>query len=141
MDNDTRVKLRALLIQQEEMRLKPYTDISGDITIGVGRNLTVRGISQLEALGLLDDDMDYFVGAIQEKLPWASKLSQDRFLGLVSVCFNVGINGLLNFKQMLTALQSENWIAAHNQCLNSKAAEIDPARYNQIAQIFLTGSL
>jgi lysozyme len=141
MDNDTRIKLRALLIQQEDMRLKPYTDTTGNLTIGVGRNLTVRGISQTEALGLLDDDIDYFVGVIQEKLPWASQLDDTRLLGVISVSFNCGIIGLLEFKEMLDALENKNWTKASQECLNSRAASIAPARYKQIASIFMTGKI
>ena len=45
--------LNALLIRHERLRLKPYTDTVGKLTIGVGRNLTDMGLTQDEVLLLL----------------------------------------------------------------------------------------
>ena len=48
---------RAELIADEGLRLKPYTDTVGKITIGIGRNLTDVGISKEEAYALCDTDI------------------------------------------------------------------------------------
>jgi len=66
MTPESRQKLRSLLLQHESFRQYPYSDTTGHITIGIGRNLSDRGISQAEAFSLLDDDVLYF----------SSKLSQ-----------------------------------------------------------------
>jgi GH24 family phage-related lysozyme (muramidase) len=141
MDNDTRIKLKGLLIQQEDLRLMPYTDITGNITIGVGRNLSVRGISKPEALSLLDDDIDYFSQKLEIALPWLSNLDSGRYLGVFSIAFNMGLHGLLGCDDLLSYLENKQWQQAHDDCLGLLAAKQDKLRYTQIASIFLTGNL
>ena len=140
MQADT-AKLKSLLIEQEGLKLLPYKDEAGNITIGVGRNLTARGISQLEALGMLEDDILWFTSKILQNLSWASQLSQERFFGLVSIAFNIGLHGLLECVDLLGYLRAQEWQKAHDDCLSLLAAKQNPLRYTQIANIFLTGNL
>ena len=53
---------RQLLLKQlerhEGLRLKPYRDTVGKLTVGYGRNLDDRGISEDEAGFMLDNDID-----------------------------------------------------------------------------------
>ena len=51
-------KLEALLRRHEGVRLKPYRDTVGKLTIGVGRNLDDVGITPDEATVLLRTDID-----------------------------------------------------------------------------------
>ena len=50
--------LRDQLIIDEGLRLRPYRDSVGKLTIGVGRNLDDVGISNDEAMVLLDHDIE-----------------------------------------------------------------------------------
>lgn len=45
------------LVRDEGLRLHPYIDSVGKLTIGVGRNLTDMGISQAETEMLLSNDI------------------------------------------------------------------------------------
>ena len=54
--------LRSELRRDEGVRLKPYRDTVGKITIGVGRNLTDVGITPDEADVLLDHDIAAAIG-------------------------------------------------------------------------------
>ena len=49
--------LRDALIRDEGVRLKPYRDSVGKLTIGVGRNLDDKGLTRAEAEALLDNDI------------------------------------------------------------------------------------
>ena len=49
-------RIKAQLVRHEGMRLKPYRCTAGKLTIGIGRNLDDRGISQKEAYVLLEYD-------------------------------------------------------------------------------------
>ena len=62
-------------------------------------------------------------------------------MGIISMCFNLGLHGLLGFHRTLTDLEEGNWQAAHDDVLKSLADRQAPARYSEIANIFLTGSL
>ena len=50
-------KLMYRLIEEEGMKLKPYRCPAGKLTIGVGRNLEDKGLSNEEALFLLQNDI------------------------------------------------------------------------------------
>ncbi len=62
--------LKAELILDEGLRLKPYLCPAGKLTIGVGRNLTDRGISYAEAMVLFDNDIAIVVDGLDHALPW-----------------------------------------------------------------------
>ena len=132
-----------------------YLCKNGYWTIGYGRNLDANpnsdkelnrndklnsGITQLEAIILLFSDIEKIKKQIEEKIPYASNLNDDRYYALVDMCFQMGINGVLRFKKMLSALDVGNWGEAKKECLDSKYAKIDtPNRAKRIAECFLTG--
>jgi lysozyme len=59
--------LLALTLQRHEglrLRLRAYRDTVGKLTIGYGRNLDDRGISEDEAGFMLDNDIDLVVAEL-----------------------------------------------------------------------------
>jgi lysozyme len=141
MTPESKLKLRNLLIQNEQFKQFPYTDTTGHLTIGIGRNLVGRGISYTEALYLLDDDVDYFSSKLSLLLSFFDSLDDSRQICIIDMCFNVGLVGFLNFHEMITACENKDYIEASKQILNSKAAKQAPERYQQLAKIMATGEL
>ena len=141
MTPDARIKLKNLLVKHEDFKPFPYVDTSGHITIGIGRNLSDRGISPTEGLQLLDDDLQYFIAKLSHYVTCFDTLSDNRKICLVDICFNVGLNGLLNFTKMLAALSHDDYETAAVEILNSKAAQQCPERYHQLANIMRTDEL
>lgn len=141
MTPEGKTKLKNLLINDEALKNFPYTDTTGHITIGVGRNLQDRGISTPEALMLLDDDILYFCSKLSHLLPWWNDLDDARQIVLVNVCFNCGVQGLLKFKDMLAACAKHDWDNAANELLDSDAAHRLIERYQRLAYILRTGHL
>jgi lysozyme len=141
MTPDARVKLKQLLVHHESYRQYPYTDTTGHITIGIGRNLSDRGISTTEALSLLDDDVLYFSGQLNHYLPFFVNLSENRQIALIDMCFNLGTKGLLNFTQMIDALEKGDYEAAAKEMLNSKWATQVGERATTLANIIRTGEI
>jgi lysozyme len=98
----------------------PGYTVQGNPTIGHGRNLIAQGISQDEALVLLRRDIDRAWNDVATHIPWAeSALSVVRFSVLVNMAFNMGIQGLLGFHEMLTALEQGNYDQAADAMVNS----------------------
>lgn len=97
--------LAAELVRDEDIRLKPYRDIRGKLTIGVGRNLDDEGITREEAMMLLRNDIAGRLGDLDRHIPWWRRLDEVRQLVLADMCFNLGIERLLGFRKMLAALQ------------------------------------
>ena len=141
MTPEAKQKLKSLLVKHEELKQFPYVDTTGHLTIGIGRNLSTRGISVNESLYLCDDDILYFIDKLNHFVSFYNLLSDNRKIVLIDICFNVGFNGLLNFKDMLAALEAFDFEKAADEIINSKAAEQCPERYSQLATIMRTDEL
>lgn len=132
-------KLRAQLIAHEGLRLTPYHDTVGKLTIGVGRNLDDRGISDAEALLLLDNDIVDVCAHLDAMLSWWRKLDDARQRVLADMCFNLGIGRLLTFKRALRAMQFGNFQEAAHHMLSSQWARQVGRRAKRLARMMETG--
>jgi GH24 family phage-related lysozyme (muramidase) len=141
MSPNGRKLLQKMLMRQEGLKLNLNTDPRGYYEIGFGHCLSKKPISLSAAIFILNDDTLDAIREINTHLPWYTDLNEARQSALISMCFNEGIGGLLGFNAMLDALQSSDWQKAHDECLNSLAAEEDKDRYTELSQIFLTGEL
>ena len=115
--------LKEQLIRHEGLRLTVYDCPAGYKTIGVGRNIEQKGITEDEALYLLGNDIEYFTEQLEENLIGFQELSEDKKAVLVNMAFNLGVNGLLKFKNMLAAITEERWEDASAEMLNSRWAD------------------
>lgn len=127
------------LLRDEGMRLRPYRDSVGKLTIGVGRDLDDVGINEEEARMLLKTDVAAATAGLQVALPWTSGLDPVRFAALLNMTFNMGIRGVLGFKHFLAALSSGDWKLASLNMLNSRWAGEVGARAQRLAQQIETG--
>jgi|SRR5581483_8811785 len=124
------------LIRDEGVRLKPYRDQVGKLTIGVGRNLDDVGISELEAEWLLHNDISRAEDALLQALPWAKDLDEVRRSALINMAFNMGIGGLLGFKNTLAAIQEGRYNDAADGMFESKwATQVGPRAHRLALQI------
>lgn len=139
MSPDSRSKLKNLLADDEEYEQFPYVDTTGHITIGIGRNLSDRGISVSEALSLLDNDIIYFISRLNQYLSFFSDLSEPRQIAIINMCFNLGVNGFLAFKNMLEALEKGDYNTAADEMLKSKWADQVGHRAQYLSNIIRTG--
>lgn len=141
MTPETRQKLKNLLVQHESYKQFPYVDTAGHLTIGIGRNLKDRGISINEALYLLDEDAQYFTSKLTNTLKFWGDLNEARQVVLVDMCFNLGLQGLLGFKDMMLAIEAEDYDRAANEMLQSKWATQVGERAICLAGIMRHGEL
>jgi lysozyme len=133
--------LVAELKRDEGVRLKPYVDTVGKTTIGVGRNLTDVGISDDECTMMLQNDIGRTTAALDRSLPWWRALDPVRQRVIVNMAFNMGMVGLLTFKNTLAAMQSGSYAAAAAGMLSSKWAVQVGARAERLADMMRTGSV
>lgn len=132
---------RQQLVKDEGLRLKPYTDTQGRLTIGFGRNLTDAGISQSEASDLLTNDMTKAVSDLQQTFPFVLTLDSTRFIVLACMCFNLGVGRLSGFKKMWDAVRAADWSQAAQEMLNSEWADQVGARATRLAASMASGEL
>jgi lysozyme len=130
--------LRDQLIAHEGLRLKPYHDTVGKLTIGVGRNLTDVGISQEEALYLLDNDLRASIADL-ERLPWFESLDPIRQRVVVDMRFNLGPSKFRGFHNTIAAMTVGDYERASRLMLRSKWAEQVGGRAARLARMMQTG--
>jgi lysozyme len=127
--------IKEMLIKHEGLKLFVYNDSVGIPTIGVGRNLKDRGITKEEALYLLDNDIKDFTTKLTKALPWFETLPQDAKTVLIDMGFNLGIGGLLGFKQTLALIQKGDYKGASLSMLKSKWADQVGYRAHELSNI------
>ncbi len=109
-----------MLKKHEGLQLLPYTDTTGHLSIGYGRNLTDRGISSDEADRMLDHDIgSAWLDAVRE-FPWFAPLDHVRQDVVINLIFNMGLGTLRQFRLMLRALEHHEWQAAAYELFNSR---------------------
>lgn len=132
--------LRDQLIRDEGIRLTAYSDSRGNLTIGVGRLIqSPGGITHDEAIKLLDNDIVRVAHQCKDNIDFWDSLDESRRRALANMTFQLGIDGLLEFKHMLAALKAGNWQEAHDQAIDSKWAQETPERAHRIANMLLHG--
>lgn len=130
--------LRSQLERHEGLRLKPYRDTVGKLTIGYGRNLDDIGISRDEADFMIDND----ISQVERHLLTVdeySALDAVRQAVLANMCFNVGFRGLIGFRRMWTALARHDYDAAAGEMLDSKWAGQVGSRAVELSEIMRSG--
>ncbi|KAF0146691.1 MAG: lysozyme [Rhodospirillaceae bacterium] len=127
--------LKQELIRDEGLRLKPYRCPAGKLTIGVGRNLDDRGISEAEAMVLLDNDIAIVVDELGHALPWWQALPEGPDRALANMTVNMGAPRLLGFRQMLGALKQGDYVTAAKEAQNSQWARQVGDRAKHIANL------
>ncbi len=118
-------ELAADLERDEGNEQFPYMDTKGKLTIGIGRNLTDRGLSPEEINVLAANDIDIAVDELTRHVPWWTQMSEPRRRALANMFFNMGWPRLSGFKKMLAALEDRNYNLAANEALDSKWARED----------------
>lgn len=133
------IALKARLTVEEGRKSHIYTDTLGNTTAGIGRNLTDVGFSDDEIDLMYQNDMNRAIAFLNTHLPWWATLDDVRQSVLVDMAFNMGAK-LLQFHNMLAAVQASNWQGAYSEMLNSTWANQVGQRAQNLARIMLTGS-
>ena len=133
--------LEKQLIRHEGLRLKPYRDSVGKLTIGIGRNLDDVGITEDEASLLLKNDINNVFQDLNDHLGWWMNLDESRKIVLANMCFNLGITKLLGFRNTLLAIQNGDYETAAKHMEDSQWHKQVKGRAIELEQIMRTGEL
>jgi lysozyme len=127
------------LTRDEGLKLKPYRCTADKLTIGIGRNLDDVGITRAEARMLLQNDIACTVSGLDLSTPWWWQLSDNRQRALANMAFNLGVPGLMKFKNMLAAMNNGDFARAADEALASKWADQVGERAHRIAKLIREG--
>lgn len=136
-----RAKLAAQLEVDEGKRNRMYLDTATPPrwTAGVGRNISDRAFSDDEIALMLQNDITIVETELDRKLPWWRQMSEARQNALANMCFQMGIDRLLGFKNALTLLQAGRWDAAAREFMDSKWANQVPKRAQRVTDMIRKG--
>jgi lysozyme len=149
------------LIEHEGLVLQVYQDTLGIDTIGIGRNLEDRGLSdnELEEMGITLDHVYEFgiteadavllaendVEIVEDELlrahPCVDRLDAVRQLVLIDMAFNMGVPRLCKFKKMWAAIHNEDFSTASKEMLDSRWANQVKLRATKLAHSMYSGEM
>jgi lysozyme len=135
-------KLLEQLKRDEGFRDHAYKDSLGYWTIGYGRLIDkAKGgrITEEEALYLLHNDVEAKAKELEKRLPWVTELDEARKGVLVNMAFQLGVDGLLKFKNTLTLIKQGSYETAAAFMLKSLWAKQTPNRAIRLAEQMKTG--
>jgi lysozyme len=131
-------------LETEEGRVPyAYQDNLGFLTIGVGRLIDKRkggGLSNAEIDFLLNNDIERVVAAIANWPAWQAVANDPvRAAALLDMAFQLGAEGLAQFKNSLALLASKQWQAAAANMRASLWARQTPNRAARVTNMIATG--
>lgn len=138
-----------LIRTHEGKRLKVYDDATGDPirkgshvsgypTIGFGRNLQHRGITEGEATQLLEADIDR-VRTEAQTLAWFADLNEPRQAAVMDMIYNLGFAGFVRFRRTIGHLKAGRFNEASVEMLSSKWADQVGFRALRLAEVIRSG--
>lgn len=160
-----RTRMTAQLVLHEGLRTAPYLDTVKKWTIGVGYNISDRGlqfledaigrtvsprmqdlrITNAEALLVLDKDITRFESAVQVHFPEYAGLDEVRQRVCLDLAFNMGLRAL-GFNNTIAAIKRHDWSTASRHLWKSKwAGQVDDGpgkhwgRADRLTTMLLTG--
>lgn len=127
----------------EGVRKSAYQDHLGYWTIGVGRLIDARknaGLRDEEIDYLLNNDIADRVEALTRLLPWFTRLDEARQGVLLNMSFQLGVDGLLSFKNTLRHIERGDYEQAALNMQMSKWYGQTPERAERMMQQIRTGA-
>lgn len=134
--------LRDQLIRDEGDVPYAYQDSLGYWTIGVGFLIDRRKGGRLPD-AVRDFWLDYEITEkrkdLERRIPWVTTLDQARQDCLLNMAFNLGVEGLLSFKNTLSLVQSGQYEKASVEMLKSRWATQVGNRAKRLSEQMRTG--
>lgn len=135
------------LRRDEGVEYVPYLDTVGIKTVGVGHNMQAKPLpadwtfplTDAQVDQLLAEDLQEVFDGLDRNIPWWRNLSYERQRALANMAFNLGIKGLMGFKNTLAHIQAERYQSAAEGMLASKWARQVGQRAKRLAAMMVLG--
>lgn len=144
------------LEEHEGFRSKVYKCTKGFDTIGIGYcipanplKLSVNEIKSLYDVGITHDKAIYYLKTVCnqienklcKELVWYDALDSNTKYVLIDMSYQMGVAGLLEFKQSLKLVKAGKYAGAAKEMLNSNWAKQTPNRAKSVTDILKTGRI
>lgn len=135
------------LRRDEGVRYTPYADTLGNPTVGVGHNLRASSLpagwtyplTDAQVDSLLENDLLNVYHDLDRDLSWWQNLCNVRQRVICNMCFNMGINGLMTFRNTLLAMQQGRYADAAAGMRASRWAQQVGERAQRLADMMEQG--
>ena len=107
------------LIEHEGLEKKVYRCPAGKLTVGVGRNLEDKGITEEEALFLLRNDIAECEDDLRSIFTEYDALDESRKRVLIDMRFNLGPSRFRQFKKLIAAVKEKEFSRAAEEMKDS----------------------
>jgi lysozyme len=144
----------ARLPRSEGRRATPYKDTVGKWTVGVGHNISDKGLPGYACVDLItqgslsDENIDKLLSddladVLRDcnAIPVYKTLNPVRQSVLADMVFNMGLGSVLGFQNTLAFIGKGDWKNAAANMLKSKWAEQVGSRANELARLMETGEV
>ena len=133
-------RVRRQIERDEDRRRRPYRCKAGKLTVGVGRNLEGKDLSNAVIDLMFREDLE---SALQDCMrvfePWPT-LSDSRKEALIEMMFQLGAVSVLGFKDMIAAMERGDHEGVADAMLDSKWHRFDtPLRAKRVAEKYRRG--
>lgn len=153
-------KLTDMLVRHEGCVLTVYRDSLGIDTVGIGRNIEHRGVTNKEltflgyydisevytkgitedgARHLLENDISIVERELSQAHPIVEFLSDNRIVVLLNMAFNLGIPRLNMFRKMWAEIEEEDYDTAALEMLDSRWAKQVKGRATELSDLMRIG--
>lgn len=134
-------RLLETLKTDEGLRLYPYEDTVGKLTIGYGHNLEDNGIPLSIAELLLEHDLQQVIDVAPQIVSNYNELSPIRKEVLINMIFNMGFHTVHQFINMRNAIEHKNFAKAAEEMLDSRWADQVKTRAKKLAHMMQYNTL
>lgn len=139
--------LKDELIRDEADKRYPYDDktgkrvtaAKGNITIGIGRNLETKPLSDEVVEIMFTEDVVEAINELKIIFERFDKFTQTRAHALVNMMFNLGGTRFREFIHMIEAIELGDWPSAGREVKNSLYCKELPSRALRNANALING--
>lgn len=135
-------KLKEEITKEEGEKLKVYRCTEGFPTVGIGHKI-VRGDAEYEqpightitkrrSTELFERDIKRTLEELDKKLPWLKTQPPEIIRAVANMAFQLGVSGVLKFRQMLQGIIDKDYEKAYTEGLRSLWARQTPARARRV---------
>lgn len=136
--------LRIQLRIDEGEKAYPYQDTRGFLTVGIGRNLTVKGVNSEERTLMFENDLSEAVAVARRCISNFDALNDVRKYVVVNMAFNMGYGdgkskGFSSFVNTRKAIEEGRWEDAARLMMQSSWSKQVGSRSMRLATNMRTG--
>jgi len=128
-----------LLELNEGLKLKPYVDTVGKVTIGLGRNLTDRGITRAEAFMMARTNVEEEIQNLLLSDSYITLMDPVRQAAVIDLAYNLGISKWRQFRRTRDHLAAGEYELAAEDLMDSKWFRQVGLRGPRIVKMIVTG--